>query len=277
LTVNAFDRFTVTVNDDVNPSLQGTGTFTVNIIGASDTPELATPVAVSITDTAANDTFSASSATLSATDRDTGATFTFGITGGTVAGATSTSVGTYGTLVVTTATGAYTFTPNATAINALSANTTENFTVSVSDGTLSSTETLAVNITAVNDTPAFSLTKTSREDNVASFTLAEFTTGFVDAENNALGTVTVKSLPVNGVLSLGSTPVTLNQVIAAADLANLKYTPVADDFGAKPFKVVATEVSAGLSAPEVTVNFSVLSVNDAPSASLVAHRLKTFA
>jgi hypothetical protein len=133
----------------------------------------------------------------------------------------------------------------------------------------SNTATLAVNITGVNDTPSFSLTKTTREDDVANFTVAEFTGGFVDAENNALGNITIKTLPVNGVLSLGSAPATVNQVIAVADLANLKYTPVADDFGAKPFKVVATESGAGLSAPETTVNFSVLSVNDAPSATLV--------
>jgi len=178
-------------------------------------------------DTAAADSFNVIDGTLSATDRDTGAAYTYGITGGTLVGTASELKGTYGTLKVYTATGNYSFLPNATAINALSANTTENFPVTVSDGTASNSATLAVNITGVNDTPAFSLSKDSLEDNVATFTTAEFAAGFVDAENNALGSVTIKSLPVNGVLSLGSTPVTLNQVIVAADLANLKYTPVA--------------------------------------------------
>jgi hypothetical protein len=54
---------------------------------------------------------------------------------------------------VTAATGAYTFTPNATAINALAANTTETFNVTVSDGTATPTATLTVNLTGVNDTP----------------------------------------------------------------------------------------------------------------------------
>ena len=54
---------------------------------------------------------------------------------------------------LTEATGAYTFTPNAAAINALSAATTETFTVSVTDGTASTTTNLVVTLTAVNDTP----------------------------------------------------------------------------------------------------------------------------
>jgi VCBS repeat-containing protein len=153
LTANTTDTFTVSVNDDATPSLQGAATLTVNITGVNDTPALATPTAIAITDTAAADTFSASTGTLSATDRDTGATFTYGITGGTVASGKSTKVGTYGTLEVNTSTGAYTFTPNNTAINALAANTSESFTVTVSDGGLSNTATLAVNITGVNDAP----------------------------------------------------------------------------------------------------------------------------
>ena len=266
LTANTSETFAVTVSDG---ALSASANLVVNITAANDTPALTTPTAIATVDTAAADSFNNSTGTLSATDRDTGATFIYGITGGTVSGTTSTLVGNYGTLAVNSASGAYTFAPNAVAINALSANTTENFPVTVSDGTASNSATLAVNITGVNDTPSFSLAKDVREDNVATFTTAEFAAGFVDVENNALGSVTIKSLPVNGVLSLGSTPVTLNQVIVAADLANLKYTPVADDFGAKPFKVVATEASNGLSAPEATINFNVLSVNDAPSASLV--------
>jgi large repetitive protein len=265
---NGSDSFTFRANDGTANS--NTGTVTVSVSAVNDAPTVSAVSAISLADTAVSDTFSAQSGTLVGADVDTGTTLTYGITGGTVSGTTSTLVGTYGSLVVNTATGAYTYTPNATAINALSANASETFTFTVSDGTATTNTSLATSFTAVNDTPAFSLAKDVREDNVATFTTAEFTAGFVDAENNALGSVTIKSLPVNGVLSLDSTPVTLNQVIVAADLANLKYTPVADDFGAKPFKVVATEAGVGgLSAPEATINFNVLSVNDAPSASLV--------
>ena len=42
--------------------------------------------------------------------------------------------GSYGTLYVNSATGAYDFVPNNAAINALSTTATDNFTVTVSDG-----------------------------------------------------------------------------------------------------------------------------------------------
>jgi VCBS repeat-containing protein len=115
---------------------------------------LATPTAIALTDTAAADTFSANTGTLLGSDRDTGATLSYGITGGTVASGKSTKVGTYGTLELIMASGAYTYTPNATAIDALTASTSESFAVTVSDGALSATASLAVNITAANDTPA---------------------------------------------------------------------------------------------------------------------------
>ena len=109
--------------------------------------------AISITDTVASDTFTASTGTLSATDVDAGTTLTYGIATITVTNGVATKVGTYGTLAVTAATGAYTFTPNAAAINALAANTTETFTVTVSDGTALTTASYTVNLTAVNDAP----------------------------------------------------------------------------------------------------------------------------
>lgn len=84
---------------------------------------------------------------------DASTTLTYGITGGTVSGGNSTLAGTYGSLSVNTFTGAYTYTPSDSAINGLTANTTDTFTVTVSDGTLSATATYTVNLTAANDTP----------------------------------------------------------------------------------------------------------------------------
>ncbi|MCX7399769.1 MAG: cadherin domain-containing protein [Planctomycetales bacterium] len=117
-------------------------------------PILASPTAINLTDTSATDTFSAQTGSLSATDADLPAqTLTYGITGGTLNGGTISRVGTYGTLTVTVATGAYSYAPNATAINGLPSNDVDNFSVTASDGSLSDTKTLTVNITAVNDTP----------------------------------------------------------------------------------------------------------------------------
>ena len=106
---------------------------------------LTAPTAINYLDTAFNDTFTAESATLSATDPESDF-LTYGIQSGTVSGATVTRVGTYGTLTLTTATGAYTYTPNDAAIEATGANTSEDFTVTVSNGTNTVTQTLTVNL-----------------------------------------------------------------------------------------------------------------------------------
>ena len=95
-------------------------TFTVEITGANDTPTLATPTTASYADTPVDDSFPSATGTLAWTERDTGQTPTYGITGGTVSGGDVSLAGTYGTLTVTQASGAYTFTPNASAINARS-------------------------------------------------------------------------------------------------------------------------------------------------------------
>src|SRR5262249_52477363 len=58
--------------------------------------------------------------------------------------------GTFGKLYVNTATGAYTFVPDDTAINALSSTTAENFTFTVSDGSLSAQQNFTVTL---NGTP----------------------------------------------------------------------------------------------------------------------------
>lgn len=84
---------------------------------------------------------------------DTGTTLTYGITGGILESGVVTKTGTYGTLRVTPATGAYSFTPNEAAINALSSSTSETFVVTVSDGTATTPSNWVVNLTGVNDAP----------------------------------------------------------------------------------------------------------------------------
>ena len=59
--------------------------------------------------------------------------------------------GPYGTLYVNSTTGAYTFVPDSGAINALTAPTTESFIITVSDGTLSASQTFTIAINGTND------------------------------------------------------------------------------------------------------------------------------
>src|SRR6266404_5629703 len=119
------------------------------------------------TDTVVFDTFTATSGTFVANSSNSGATLTFGISGGiasnTVLGGVTYDVsqtGPYGTLYLNSTSGAYTFVPNSAAINALQAPTTESFTVAVSDGSLSANQTFTIAINGANDAAIISGTTT---------------------------------------------------------------------------------------------------------------------
>jgi len=118
-------------------------------------------------DTVVFDAFTATSGTFVASSPRPDATFVYSIGGG----STGTTVldgvtydisrtGLYGTLFVNSTTGAYTYVPNNDAINALTAPTTESFTITVSDGTLSANQTFTITINGVNDAAIISGTTT---------------------------------------------------------------------------------------------------------------------
>jgi len=148
LKAGASENFTVSATAGGDTATQS---LAVNITGVNDTPTLATPAAVALTDTVADDSFTTQTGTLSATDRDND-TLSYGITGGTDNGTTVSLAGIYGTLTVTKATGAYSYVPVDAVIEALNANGNESFTVTASDGLTSDSKTLAINIAAVADT-----------------------------------------------------------------------------------------------------------------------------
>ncbi|MES3011437.1 MAG: VCBS domain-containing protein [Pseudomonadota bacterium] len=151
--------YQVRVADDSGGASQ-TRAVTFTFAGTNDAPVLTTPVAVTLVDSGGNDDFTTAPAasnltgTLAATDVD-GSTFTYGITGVTPAvDGTATAVGQYGTLVLNTLTGAYTFTANDAAVEDLDADTAESFTVTVTDAAgATASQSLDINITAVNDGP----------------------------------------------------------------------------------------------------------------------------
>lgn len=109
------------------------------IIGSNDAPELTTPASPTYTDTANLDSFSNTTGNFAGTDVDSSVPYSFGIQG--------TRAGTYGILSVTTA-GAFSYTPNASAINevALGANPTDTFVITISDGALVNTGAYTVHI-----------------------------------------------------------------------------------------------------------------------------------
>lgn len=109
-------------------------------------PTLITPAAIHYTDTPFVDHFTPVTGLLAASDSDND-TLTYGIAGGTFYGGTVQMSNAYGNLIMNTVTGAYGFFPNSPAIEASTVNIISNFTVTVSDGHLTDSKTLALNIT----------------------------------------------------------------------------------------------------------------------------------
>ncbi|WP_245328928.1 VCBS domain-containing protein [Bradyrhizobium centrolobii] len=118
-------------------------------------------------DTAVFDNFAATSGTFSASSSSLNAVLTFSISGGTAGNTVLNGVtydvsqtGSYGTLYLNSATGAYTFVPDNVAINALKTPTTQNFSITVTDGSLSAGQIFTIAIDGAEDTAIISGTTT---------------------------------------------------------------------------------------------------------------------
>ncbi|MES2709265.1 MAG: cadherin-like domain-containing protein [Verrucomicrobiota bacterium] len=121
-------------------------------------------------------------------------------------------------------------------------------------------------VTVIEVPPVVSTVAVSKnEDTVLTFTAANFTGSYTDANSDALASIRIMSLPVNGVLKLGVTAVTLNQDITAAALGTLNYTPNTNYNGADTFNWKASDGTL-LSLAAAAVNITVTSVNDNPVA-----------
>jgi len=154
LKTTAFDNFTFTVSDGHGGSdSQG---FSVTLNGVNDKPTLGVITPISYQDTSASDDFVTSTGTLNGGDRDND-TLTYHATSeasGGVSGFDMHVNGTYGTLYFNSSTGAYEYVPSDGAIEALKTTTSETFSFTASDGSLSSiAQTLTVTLNGVNDRP----------------------------------------------------------------------------------------------------------------------------
>jgi len=111
---------------------------------ANNKPRLA-PASARYTNTPAFDLFRASSGRLTASDAD-GDRLTYGIVGGRVHKGFSVRTSPLGTLRVNTATGAYTYSPTAKALNAVRPDTVDEFLTTVSDGSSTTQSTFRVQV-----------------------------------------------------------------------------------------------------------------------------------
>jgi VCBS repeat-containing protein len=148
-------------------------------------------------DTVVFDTFSATSGTFGASSSNGSTPLTYGISGGTVGNTVVGGVtynvseaGAFGTLYVNSSTGAYTFVPNDAAINALKAPTTENFVITVSDGTASASQTFSIDINGVNDEATIAGDETGSIGGAPAASAARFAAALAPAPHVATGTLT---------------------------------------------------------------------------------------
>ena len=170
--------------------------------------------------------------------------------------------------------GTLTFTPTANYNGAVS------FTYTVTSGGTTETATVSVTVNSVNDAPAGAdKTITTAEDTSYAFTAADF--GFSDPNDNpanALQAVVITTLPANGTLTLSGAAVTAGQVIAAANIPNLRWTPAQDANGTAQASFTFQVRDNGGTAnggqntdlTPNTITFDVTPVNDAPVNTLPA-------
>jgi VCBS repeat-containing protein len=166
--------------------LSSTRVITLAVGNVDEAPGLLTPAAVSYADTTADDSFDPASGFLDDSDVDAGTTLRFGIQGGAIENGVARLAGQFGVLEVDTSTGAYSFSPTDAAIESPKAGvSTETFTVTVSDGTNTTSALLEVEVTGRNDPTVFSgvTTATTTEDSITTATgvLAAFDRDAADA------------------------------------------------------------------------------------------------
>ena len=143
--------------------------------------------------------------------------------------------------------------------------------------TSTSTYTVTINITPVNDAPTSgNSVVTILEDASYTFSASDFPlTDGADSPANTLQSVIITSLPTLGTLKLSGTDVTVGQEIPTASLGSLVFTPAANTNGLSyalvGFKVKDNGGTANggvdTSVSNNTVNINVTSVNDQPLAT----------
>ena len=127
------------------------------------------------------------------------------------------------------------------------------------------TDTFTLTVTNVNTPPNLSnISKTGNEDTIVNFNANNFTGAFNDIDGDTLNKIKIISLPTNGTLKLGSTNVSLNQEIVAANLGDLTFTPNPNFNGSVSFGWNAAD-NVAYATTDAIVNLTLNPVNDSPT------------
>ena len=272
-TTNQADSFTVSVSDGTASASQ---TLTATVGGVNDTPVLTSLSGISFTDTSGDDSFSAATATASGSDRDSSDTLIYSITGQSAdssqSGYTHSASGTYGTLYINSASGAYTYVPNDSAVEGLKSQQTESFTVNLSDGTVSVSQTLTATLTGVDDTPslvapsAITVTDTAADDSFSA-TLATLSASERDTADSLSFSVTGQSADTSQTGYTHSVSGTYGTLYINSSSGAYKYVP--DESAIEPLNAQQSEsftviASDGANSASQTLTTTLAGTNDTP-------------
>ncbi len=149
--------------------------------------------------------------------------------------------------------------------SALNDSTDSSFTYTVNDTGIGVTSAVMnITVNAVNDVPvATGNTVIANEDIPLVIGVGDF--NFTDAENDALASVTITGLNLNGgtlTHSAGAVTVTNGMTVTAAQLADLTFTSASNDSTDASFTYSVND--AGVGVTSAVMNITVNAVNDAP-------------
>jgi len=123
--------------------------------------------------------------------------------------------------------------------------------------------------TIVNDdhSPIVSnIAKTGTEDNNVYFLSTDFNSAYSDIDTDPLINIKVISLPTNGILSLGGSPISISRTIPNSQLGNIIFAPFANWFGVTSFDYNATD-GINWAIADANVTITINTVNDLPVAT----------
>ena len=293
--------FTVTAVDVAgNPS--GTSTpYSVTTTPSVNLPPVLTNVAAAqYVDTTGTDTFTPVAGQLTALDPEGTTALIYGVSGGvasTLPGYNLAAAGAYGSVYVNSTSGAYTYVPNSTAINALQSgmNPSDVFSLTVLDGMGgTASQSLAINLTGANDAPALAapVTPPTYVDTSAANSFSAVT-GQLSAHDPDIGAtlaytiggaVTTSSLPgyqlaqagVYGTVYVNSTSgayaylpddAAINALQSGPASDNFTLT-VSDQFGLTDSKPLTINLTGANDAPTLTASLTSASYADTAAADI---------
>ncbi|WP_236175841.1 retention module-containing protein [Pseudomonas pseudonitroreducens] len=142
------------------------------------------------------------------------------------------------------------------------------YTAKDAEGAVSAPATVTITVNGANDAPeGADKTIVLDEDGSRAFAAGDF--GFRDVDHNdALSAVRIDSLPTNGTLKFNGSAVSAGQVINAADLGKLVFTPAANGNGDNytNFTFSVKDSNGAFDTTPNKITFNVTPVNDAPVA-----------